>query len=437
MRVVGAVAAVTTTDMTQLEAAQAGKVTPEMDKAAIGEGVSGEFVRQEVAACRAVVPCSIPGHRVDPIVIGSRFKVKINANIGSSRNRADSHDELDKLAISVEFGSDTVMDLSTGGDINGIRQSILEASRVPVGTVPIYQVVAEKGPIGWTMKDFISAIKNQAEQGVDYMTVHCGFTRSAMPLLRRRLTHVVSRGGAVMAAWMEKNNRENPLYEGFDEILAVAREHDVTLSLGDALRPGSTHDATDEAQIHELRKLGELARRAARAGVQVMIEGPGHVPIDQVKRNMELEQIYCGGAPFYILGPLVTDVAPGYDHITGAIGGAYAAFWGASMLCYVTPREHLGLPHIEDVKQGVMAFRIAAHAADIAKGIPGARIWDDQMSEARKKLDWAGQFRLAMDPKNAEKLHGEDTPACETACSMCADYCSMRLMNDIMEGKAI
>jgi len=422
--------------MTQLEAARAGQVTPEMERAAIREGVSAEFVRQEVAAGRAVVPCSRPGHRVAPIVIGSRFKVKINANIGSSRNRADSRDELEKLAVSIEFGSDTVMDLSTGGDIDGIRRSILENSRIPVGTVPLYQVIAEKGPIGWTMKDFLATIKHQAEQGVDYMTMHCGFTRAAMPLLRSRLTHVVSRGGAVVAAWMEKNNRENPLYEQFDEILAVAREHDVTLSLGDALRPGSAHDATDEAQIHELRILGELARRAGRAGVQVMIEGPGHIPLDQVKRNMELEQIYCGGAPFYILGPLVTDVAPGYDHITGAIGGAYAAYWGASMLCYVTPREHLGLPHIEDVKQGVVAFRIAAHSADIAKGIPHARIWDDEMSEARKNLDWPGQFRLAMDPRNAEKLHGEDTPSCETACSMCADYCSMRLMNDIMGGKA-
>jgi len=406
-----------------------------MEKAAVREGVPPEFVRQEVAAGRAVVAVSRPGHRVEPIVIGSRFQVKINANIGSSRNRADARDELDKLAVAVEFGSDTVMDLSTGGDITGIRRSILENSRVPVGTVPIYQVVAEKGPTGWTYDDFISAIRDQAEQGVDYMTLHCGFTRSAMPLLRSRLTHVVSRGGAVMAAWMEKNNRENPLYEGFDGILEVARKHDVTLSLGDALRPGCAHDATDEAQLHELRIHGELARRAFRAGVQVMIEGPGHVPLDQIKRNMELEQIYCGGAPFYVLGPLVTDVAPGYDHITGAIGGAYAAFWGASMLCYVTPREHLGLPHLEDVKQGVIAFRIAAHAADIAKGIPSARIWDDEMSKARKNLDWAGQFRLAMDPKTAEKLHGEDTPACETACSMCADYCSMRLMNDIMEGK--
>jgi phosphomethylpyrimidine synthase len=362
--------------------------------------------------------------------------VKINANIGSSRNRVDTRDELDKLDMAVKYGSDTVMDLSTGGDINGIRRSMLEHSRIPVGTVPMYQVAAERGFCDWTFEDFISVIRSQAEQGVDYMTVHCGLTRAALPMVEKRLTGVVSRGGAFVVAWMGKHGRENPLYERFDELLEVARKYDVTLSLGDALRPGSVHDASDDAQFHELRTIAALARRAYRAGVQVMIEGPGHIPLDQVKHNMELEQVYCNGAPFYILGPVVTDIAPGYDHITGAIGAAWAAYWGASMLCYVTPREHLGLPHLEDVRQGVVAFRIAAHAADVAKGIPGARERDDEMSRARKSLNWERQFALALDPETAARLHGEDTPASETACSMCADYCSMRLMNSVSAGAA-
>jgi len=421
--------------MTQLEAARAGTVTPEMAAAAAREGTTGEYVRQEVAACRAVVPRCSAGRPLDPIVIGSRFRVKINANIGSSRDRADARDELEKVEVAVKFGSDTVMDLSTGGDIDGIRRSILERSRVPLGTVPIYQVAHEKGFCDWSFDDFLAVVKRQAEQGVDYMTIHCGLTRAALPLLEGRITHVVSRGGSFVVARMTKHGGENPLYERFDEILEVARKHDVTLSLGDALRPGSVHDAGDDAQFHELRTLAGLARRAARAGVQVMIEGPGHVPLNQVKRNMELEQIYCNGAPFYVLGPIVTDVAPGYDHITGAIGAAWAALWGASMLCYLTPREHLGLPHLDDVRQGVVAFRLAAHAADLAKGLPGARALDDEMSRARKALDWERQFALAFDPGTAERLHKEDTPAEETACSMCADFCSMKLMNAVASGR--
>ena len=419
--------------MTQLEAAFAGTITPEASAAARAENVPASFVRQEVAAGRAVIASSKAGHDAAPIVIGSRFRVKINANIGASAGHAVFEDELQKMKAACEFGADTVMDLSSGGDIDSIRTGLLAQARIPVGTVPVYQVAKEHGVCSFSPEDFFRVVERQAEQGVDYMTVHCGVKRSDLSLIEGRLTSVVSRGGALMIGWMVKNGAENPLLEKFDRLLEIARKWDVTLSLGDALRPGSIHDSTDEAQLSELRTLGSLSRRARRAGVQVMIEGPGHVPLHEIRRNMELEQIYCDGAPFYVLGPIVTDVAPGYDHITGAVGAAWAAFFGASMLCYVTPKEHLGLPDVEDVKRGVVAFKLAAHAADVARGIRGARDWDDSMSRARKALDWGKQYSFALDPDTARSYHCRSTPEGESACSMCADLCAMKMMSALKE----
>jgi len=361
--------------------------------------------------------------------------VKINSNIGTSVTKADVAYELEKLRVSIEAGADTVMDLSTGGDIDRVRREIIKHSAVPIGTVPIYQAICEKGEIvDLTANDFLRGIRKHIDDGVDFITVHSGVRKAAIPLVRKRTMGVVSRGGAFLIKWMEHNNRENPLYENFDKILEMAYKHDVTLSLGDGLRPGCIRDATDKAQLHELRVLGKLAMDAYEANVQVIIEGPGHVPLDQIKKNVELEKRICKGRPFYVLGPIVTDIAPGYDHITSAIGGALAAYHGADFLCYVTPREHLGLPNAEDVREGVIASKIAAHAADVARG--KGKEWDDRMSEARANLDWKRMMELAINPEKAKRMREECAPKDPNTCSMCDRFCSVKLTKSMREENA-
>jgi len=418
---------------TQMHHARKGVVTPEMKRVAEREGVEPEFIRSEVARGRMVIPANINHASLDPMGIGIDARCKINANIGNSAIHSDVEKELAKLHMSVHFGADTVMDLSTGGGIDEIREAIIAASPVPIGTVPIYQAVQQVNRVeDLTVDDLIDNIEHQAKQGVDYMTVHCGVLYEYLPLVQHRITGIVSRGGALHAQWMVHHKQQNPLYVHFDRILEIARKYDVTLSLGDGLRPGCLADASDAAQFAELRTLGELTRKAWEKDVQVMIEGPGHVPLDQIEMNVKKEIEECSEAPFYVLGPLVTDVAPGYDHITSAIGATMAGYAGAAMLCYVTPKEHLGLPNAEDVKQGVIAYKIAAHAADVARHRKGARDWDDALSRARFAFDWEEQFRLAMDPETARKYHDETLPAegYKTAafCSMCGPkFCSMNV----------
>ncbi len=370
------------------------------------------------------------------------MSTKVNANIGTSSDFGNVATELEKLRVAISAGSDTVMDLSTGGDITAIRRAIVADSPVPVGTVPIYQAGIEAidrygAIVKMTDDDLFGVIEENARDGVDFITVHCGVTRSAIARLKQqgRVADVVSRGGAFLIAWILYNGRENPLYEQYDRLLAIAGEFDVTLSLGDGMRPGSLADATDRAQVEELLTLGELVQRAQQAGVQVMVEGPGHLPLNQIETNVRLQKAICKGAPFYVLGPLVTDVGAGYDHITGAIGGAIAAAAGTDFLCYVTPSEHLSLPDAEDVRQGVIASRIAAHAGDIAKGAKGAEEWDRRMSEARKKLDWAEQARLSLDPERARQVHHQHASA-GSACSMCGNYCAMELVEKYLGIKA-
>ena len=414
--------------MTQLKWAREDQRTDAMACVAAQEGLDAEIIRERVASGRVVIPCNRNHGSLKPIGIGEGLATKTNANIGTSPNHADPEEELEKLRISVAAGADTVMDLSTGGDLNAIRSALIERSPVPLGTVPIYQTVVEKDGIeGVTAGDLLRMIRTHAEQGVDFVTVHCGLTRSALPLVEKRVTGIVSRGGGFLARWMTLNGEENPLYVHFDELLGIAEEYDVTLSLGDGLRPGCVADATDEAQLAELRTLGELTLRARERGVQVMVEGPGHVPLDQIQRNMALQQEICGGAPFYVLGPLVTDVAPGYDHITGAIGGALAAFYGAAFLCYVTPAEHLRLPTIADVREGVIATRIAAHAADVAKGLPSARAWDRKMAQQRRDLNWEGMIRCSMDPHKARRYRTHSEIGEDQECTMCGKFCVMKL----------
>jgi phosphomethylpyrimidine synthase len=380
-------------------------------------------VRAEVAAGHLVIPANIHHRNLEPVGIGVALRCKINANIGNSSVHGDASTELKKLRVSLECGADTVMDLSTGGDIDAIRAAIIEASTVPVGTVPIYQAMEAAGDIASLHADDILAlIEHQARQGVDYMTLHCGLLREHLPLARKRLTGIVSRGGAIMAQWMLEHDAQNPLLTRWDDILAICAEHDVTISAGDGLRPGCLHDASDEAQFAELKVLGELARRAWAHDVQIMIEGPGHVPYDQIEMNVKRQIEECGGAPFYVLGPLVTDLGAGHDHITSAIGGTMAAYAGAAMLCYVTPKEHLGLPELDDVRAGIIAHKIAAHAADIARKRPGARDRDDAMARARFAFEWERQFELALDPQTARSMHTESSTE---ACSLSADYCSM------------
>lgn len=425
--------------MTQIEEARRGTITPEMEYVARREKLEPELVRSEVARGRMVIPANKVHLKqtLQPMGIGIKACCKINANIGNSAVTSDIDNELAKLKLAVDLGADTVMDLSTGGNIDSIRQAIIAASTVPIGTVPMYQAVQKVKAVGdLKEQDFLDIVEHQAKQGVDYMTLHAGILRDFIALTAHRLTGIVSRGGSLIAQWMVLHKKENPLYTHFDDLCDIMREYDVTWSLGDSLRPGSIADASDAAQFAELKTLGELTRRAWSRGCQVMVEGPGHVPMDQIAMNMEKQAVECSEAPFYVLGPLVTDIAPGYDHITSAIGAALAGWHGASMLCYVTPKEHLGLPEVEDVRQGVIAYKIAAHAADLARHRPGARDRDDALSRARYNFDWEEQFRLSLDPETARRMHDETLPqeAFKTAafCSMCGPkFCSMRITEDL------
>jgi len=425
--------------MTQIAAARNGTVTEEMARAAEREGVEPEFVRQQVADGQAVIPANIGHDALDPMIIGREFATKVNANIGNSEETSDIEGELEKLHTAVHYGADTVMDLSTGSDLDEIRSANVEHSPVPIGTVPIYEAVKRAGePSEITHELLLDVIEKQAKQGVDYMTIHAGVRMEHLPLTDGRKTGIVSRGGSILAQWMEENGMENPLYANFEDICEIFREYDVTFSLGDGLRPGCLADAGDDAQFAELDTLGELTRTAWAHDVQVMVEGPGHVPMDQVAAQVERQQRVCDGAPFYVLGPLVTDVAPGYDHITSAIGATEAGRAGAAMLCYVTPKEHLGLPEQSDVRDGLAAYRIAAHAADVANGREGARDWDDALSEARYAFDWREQFDLALDPDRAREYHDQTLPGDNYKearfCSMCgAEFCSMRIDQDARE----
>ncbi|HKY33277.1 MAG TPA: phosphomethylpyrimidine synthase ThiC [Candidatus Polarisedimenticolia bacterium] len=418
--------------VTQMHHARAGVVTEAMRFVARREKVDPELIRAEVARGRMVVPANVNHRSLEPMAIGIAVACKINANIGNSSVTSDVEGELEKLRLALKYGADTVMDLSTGGDIDRIREAILEASTVPVGTVPIYQAVEGRRRIeDMTADDLIDNIEHQARQGVDYMTLHAGLLLRHLPLVKGRITGIVSRGGSLLAHWMVAHRQENPLYTHWDRILDICRRHDVTISAGDGLRPGCAHDASDAAQFAELYTLGELTRRAWEKDVQVMIEGPGHVPLNQIALNVAKQQEICREAPFYVLGPLVTDVAPGYDHITSAIGATMAGWAGAALLCYVTPKEHLGLPGPEDVRQGVIAYKIAAHAADIARGRAGARDRDDALSRARFAFDWKRQFELSLDPDRAREMHDETLPAeyfkSAEFCSMCGPrFCSMQ-----------
>ena len=429
--------------MTQLELARRGDISPQMRSVARQEGSAVSVLAAAVAAGSVVIPAN-PGHaRLRPRGVGKGLRTKVNANIGTSSDYGGIETEMKKLKVAVAAGADAVMDLSTGGDIAGVRRAVLEACRLPLGTVPIYQAairaIRRRGAIvAMTADELFAAIEQQAEDGVDFMTVHCGVTLEAISRLKAqsRVTDVVSRGGAFLVGWMLHNERENPLYEQYDRLLDIARRHDVTLSLGDGMRPGSLADATDRAQVQELVTLGELVERAWAAGVQVMVEGPGHIPLDQVAANIQLQKSLCRGAPFYVLGPLVTDIAAGHDHITSAIGGAIAASAGADFLCYVTPAEHLSLPDAADVREGVIAARIAGHAADIVKGVKGARERDLQMALARKKLDWDAQRKLALDPTRVRQMH-ERYATKGSACSMCGDYCAMDLVGKYLSKSAV
>ncbi len=428
--------------MTQIEAARAGNVTPEMEIVAKDEYLEVERVREEVAAGRMVIPANTVhlAGRLQPLGIGIAARCKINANIGNSAVTGDESIEMEKLHTAVHFGADTIMDLSTGKDIDRIRATIIEASPVPIGTVPIYQMLEELGGDIEDMKaqHFLDMVERQAQQGVDYMTVHCGVLLEHLHLSTDRVTGIVSRGGSLIAKWMMTHRQQNPLYTHFEDLCAIMRQYDVTWSLGDGMRPGSIADASDAAQFAELEALGELVQRGWAAGTQVMVEGPGHVPMDQIEMNIKKQIEICHGAPFYVLGPLITDIAPGYDHITSAIGAAMAGWYGAAMLCYVTPKEHLGLPNNDDVRQGVIAYKIAAHGADVARKRPHVQERDNALSKARFEFDWEEQFRLSLDPETARAFHDEtlpqDTFKSAHFCSMCGPkYCSMKITEDIRQ----
>ena len=418
---------------TQMHYARQGTVTEEMEFVARREGVAAEAIRSEVARGRMIIPANVNHTNLEPMCIGVASKCKINANIGNSAVTSNIDEELAKLSYSVKYGADTVMDLSTGGDIPRIRQAIISHSPVPIGTVPIYEALSRVRRLeDLSASLMLEVIHEQAEQGVDYMTIHAGVLVQYIPLTTRRVTGIVSRGGSILAEWMVKNHKQNMLYECFEDICKIFAKYDVSFSLGDGLRPGSVADASDEAQFAELKTLGELTKKAWEYDVQVMIEGPGHIPMDQIQLQVEKEKEMCYEAPFYTLGPLVTDFAPGYDHITSAIGAAMIGWYGASMLCYVTPKEHLGLPNREDVKQGIIAYKIAAHAADIARHRPGARDRDDALSHARYRFDWNRQFELSLDPETARSMHDETLPeeGFKDAhfCSMCGPkFCSMNI----------
>jgi len=418
---------------TQMHYARQGVTTEEMHYVAKREKLTPDTVRDEVARGRMIIPANVNHTNLEPMCIGVASGCKINANIGNSAVTSDAAGELEKLAYSVKYGADTVMDLSTGGDIPGIRQAIIKASPVPIGTVPIYEALTRVRRVeDLTAQVMLNVIEEQAEQGVDYMTIHAGILVQHIPLTTKRVTGIVSRGGSILAEWMVKNHKQNMLYECFEDICKIFQKHDVSFSLGDGLRPGSLADASDDAQFAELATLGELTKKAWEYDVQVMIEGPGHIPMDQIEMQVVKEREMCFEAPFYTLGPLVTDFAPGYDHITSAIGAAMIGWHGASMLCYVTPKEHLGLPNREDVKQGIIAYKIAAHAADIARHRPGARDRDDELSRARYRFDWNRQFDLSLDPETARSMHDETLPedGFKDAhfCSMCGPkFCSMNI----------
>ncbi|AGB40755.1 thiamine biosynthesis protein ThiC [Halobacteroides halobius DSM 5150] len=422
---------------TQMTKARAGEITTEMKQVASKEEVDVEFIRQGVAEGTIVIPANKNHQHLSPNGFGKGLATKINANFGTSEDYPNLNKELEKLKVAVKAGADAVMDLSTGGDINQTRKEILAMSELPLGTVPLYQATvevlsADKAIVDLTVDDIFAVIEDQAQQGVDFITVHCGLTLETLRHLREegRVTDIVSRGGSFMAGWMLHNGAENPLYEYYDRLLNIAYKHDVTLSLGDGLRPGSLADATDRSQIHELLILGELVDKAREAEVQVMVEGPGHVPYNQIETNMQLQKELCKDAPFYVLGPLVTDIALGYDHINAAIGGTLAATCGADFLCYVTPAEHIGLPSVEDVKEGVIATKIAAHAADVAKGLTQAKKKDRQMAQARKNLDWDRQIELAIDPQKAKESrvdHNQNLKE-EDACTMCGSFCAMKIV---------
>ncbi|CRF47034.1 phosphomethylpyrimidine synthase ThiC [Helicobacter heilmannii] len=425
---------------TQLHYAKKGIITEEMHYVANVEELSPELVRKEVAKGRLIIPANIRHRNLEPMGIGIALKTKINANIGSSAIIHSAQGEVEKLQIAIKYGADTVMDLSTGGDLDAIRQEIIAASSVPIGTVPMYQILHDvnNDVMKLDIDTMLAVLEKQAKQGVSYFTIHCGFLLEHMPFVSRRKMGIVSRGGSLMASWMMHYHKQNPFYEAFDDILAICQEYDVSLSLGDSLRPGCLADASDTAQFAELRVLGELAQRAYEKDVQVMIEGPGHVPLNQIERNVKLQKELCNDAPFYVLGPLVTDIAAGYDHIASAIGACLAAYKGVAMLCYVTPKEHLGLPNAKDVREGILAYKIAAHAADIARGRVNARVQDDLMSDARYAFEWNKQFELALDPDRAREYHDEALPqeVFKEAefCSMCGPkFCSYKVSQDIFK----
>jgi phosphomethylpyrimidine synthase len=426
--------------MTQLESARKGTVTPAMEKCALAESIPVEIIRQGLAEGTLVITQNNNHRQISPLAIGKGLKTKVNANIGTSKDHMNLEEELEKVRVAICAGADTIMDLSTGPAIGETRKAVMKVSTVPVGTVPIYQAAVEmpekrKRPmVEMTANDLFEVIERHGEDGVDFITVHCGVTRTSVEKIKQegRMLGVVSRGGAILVEWMEYNRKENPLYEHFDRLLEIAKAYDMTLSLGDGLRPGCLADATDRGQVQELILLGELTERAWAEGVQVMIEGPGHVPLDQIEANILLEKRLCHGAPFYVLGPLVTDIAPGYDHITGAIGGAIAARAGADFLCYVTPSEHLRLPTVDDVREGVIASKIAGHAADIARGLKGALDQDCRMAKARKALDWRAQIDLSIDPERARKLRESRMPKESDVCTMCGDLCAVKKVAKIL-----
>ena len=429
---------------TQLDYARKGVITEKMQTAAASEGVAPEFIRDGIAAGNIIICNNIKRANGIPLPVGKGLRTKVNANIGSSADDLDISKELEKARVAVKYGADAIMDLSTGGPVDEIRRAIIAETSACIGTVPLYQAaldavrVRKKAIVDMTVEEMFAGIIKHAEDGVDFITVHCGVTRSTVERMKNegRIMDVVSRGGAFTIEWMTYNNAENPLFEHYDRLIEIAREYDLTLSLGDGFRPGCLADATDRAQIHELILLGELTQRAWDAGVQVMIEGPGHVPFNQIEANILLQKRLCHGAPFYVLGPLVTDIAPGYDHITCAIGGTVAAAAGADFLCYVTPAEHLKLPSVQDVRDGVVATRIAAHAGDIVKGVKGAIDKDIAMAKCRKKLDWEGQFNLALDPEKARQLRAESGVADHGACTMCGEFCAYKVMDDAMGKQA-
>ena len=428
---------------TQMEAAKMGIITPEMEVVAEKEYITPEELRELVAKGEVCIPCNVNHKSISPEGIGTKMRTKINVNLGISGDAKNYDVEMQKVDMAHKFGAEAIMDLSNYGKTNTFRKQLVEKSPAMIGTVPMYDAIGylEKDLLEISAQDFLKVVKAHAEEGVDFMTIHAGINKRAVEAFMRegRKMNIVSRGGSLLFAWMMMTGNENPFYEYYDEILDICREYDVTISLGDACRPGCLADATDGVQIEELLRLGELTQRAWDKDVQVMIEGPGHVPMDQIAANMKIEQTICKGAPFYVLGPLVTDIAPGYDHITAAIGGAIAAMNGAAFLCYVTPAEHLALPDVEDVREGIIAGKIAAHAADIAKGVPGARDRDDRMADARRRLDWDAQWKECLDPERARAIRESRAPEDDHSdtCSMCGKFCAVRSMNKALAGEVI